>query len=257
MKNIFNLAFVLGVTLGCASNCEASHARQPDLSEERVAAARALAADNSKFEDCVAQGKAKLMEENEDEELLNLIRNGQFLLACETVEASKKSMGEEGEWLTIENNNFLYKGNEQEFCIINGFSYDSMFGEVAVYPLNVKLNKVTYSSGRFNDIHARYLSTLQYEYIPAADSRPAYFIVENVEAGGGAEGKGYTQAALNYFINEFVIKRTDVKYVFSDLRNRVCCHFFPKYSFVQDIPEEVKDIKFARPMKVPYTWVSK
>src|SRR5690606_36631226 len=107
---------------------------------------------------------------------------------------------------------------------------------------------------------ATLLSILKYEYLRATDQRHTpYFIVEKVDNASGSEteGKGHSQACLKYFLDEFVTKRTHVDYVFSDLRNIKCQHFFPKYGFQLGMVKEFEDMTFARPMKVPSYWVKK
>jgi hypothetical protein len=141
------------------------------------------------------------------------------------------------------------------FHVGNVFCHKSNWGEIGLYPQGVSLDKINYSYGEFTDPKtgtACILSTLSYEYILENESHPAYLIIEKVSTN--LDGRGYSQACLKYFIDEFVTKHTNIKYVFSDLRNPVCTKFFPKYGFQSGLPDELKNIKFTRPMRTPYFW---
>lgn len=159
-------------------------------------------------------------------------------------------------WLTLVPFEFEYKGEKKKLCMAQGDHLRS-YGEIAVYAGDVNPTKIDYSIIGFSDLGkaAPFLSYLQYEFIPAQNAYPAHFILEKVQAGYQGEGQGYSQAAVKYFIDEFVTKRTNVKYVFSDLRNPICQHYFPKYGFQKGLIEEFEKIKFERPMRYPYSWI--
>lgn len=161
------------------------------------------------------------------------------------------------DFLTLEEFSFDYKGNNNKFWLANGFYHGNNWGEIAIYSENVDPKKIYYSHGSFSDLGkaAPYLSTLKYEYVPSTDMHPAYFILERVDAGYEFGGKGYSQACVNYFISEFITKRTKVNYVFSDLRNPACRHYFPSYGFQAGVSEEFKSVKFDRPLHYPYYWI--
>lgn len=168
---------------------------------------------------------------------------------------AEKNNSRDKDWLTLEENySFKYKESDLEFCVANGFCKAENWGEIALYPKNTELGKIGYSYGSFNDFAAPFLSYLKYEYVPAEGNQSAYFIVEKVATSTGKGRKGYSQACLKYFLEQFVNSRTDIKYVFSDLRNPACQHFFPKYGFESGIPAEFQNEKFKRPFQKPYSW---
>lgn len=170
------------------------------------------------------------------------------------------------DWLKLEPFTFEHHSERKNTTSINSFFVGNVFrpnwGTIALYPHDVSPEKIRYSYGSFSDLGkgtACFLSTLKYEYVPQNELYPAYLIVEKVitsidDNGAKLEGKGYSQACLKYFVDEFVTNHTKIKYVFSDLRNPVCTMFFPKYNFQSGLPEELKGIQFTRPMQRPYFW---
>ena len=148
------------------------------------------------------------------------------------------------------------KASTNSFCIANIFNTDR--GEIALYPSDVELKQIDYFLGKFNDLGkntAQYLSTLTYKYVPAKGSSPAFLIISRVDTPSAAMGKGYSQASLKYFLDDFVRKHTNIKYVISDLRNGSCQHFFPKYDFKKGIPTEINGPDVAsEEMRHPFFW---
>ena len=194
------------------------------LTEEKIEMAHTLASNGTYFEDYVIQQKQS--QNNQD-------------------------------WLTLEEFSFDYKNTNHIFSLANGFYPNSNWGEIAVYPIDVDPTKIYYSFSAFNDLGraAPYLATLRYEYKPSENSDRSYFIVEKVSAGYQSGGKGYSQVCLKYFVDEFVTKRTDVNYLFSDLRDQKCQHYFPRYGFQSGVVEEFINNKFERPLQIHYSWV--
>ncbi len=161
------------------------------------------------------------------------------------------------DWLSLEDFEFLYKNKTNKFVIANSFNSSTRWGEVAIYAGDTNLSKIkVVCSGSFSDIGkaAPYLATLNYEYIPVLESQESHFIIEHVTAGYEAGGKGYSQALLGYFMDEFVTKHTKVNYVFSDLRARATKHYFPKHGFQNG---ELSGFKFSRGMQYPFYWLKK
>lgn len=161
------------------------------------------------------------------------------------------------DWLTLDKFQFKYKDEIKTFYIANSFSPSSRWGELAIYPETINTSKIRLTSpGSFSDLcnAEYYLSTLTYEYIPAKDSQVSHFIVERVEAGYGFDGKGYAQATLKYFLEEFVTKRTEICDVASDLRAKAPQHYFPQYGF---IPGTLPGVTFERAMRSPFHWKRK
>jgi hypothetical protein len=218
MKNL-SIAIVAFATI-CSSHASSL------LTDEQINSARALANDSVKYEDFKLQQLSKPKPERRD-------------------------------WLTYSEFGFEYKGEQRKYHAVHGSMPNSNWGEVAVYDGTINPIKVNYSLGGFSDFPPAhpYLAVIQYEFMPAKDAMPAHVILEKIEAGYQAAGQGHPQACLQYFVDEFVTKRTKVNYVFSDLRNVLCQKFFPKYGFSHGIPAEVKDIKFDRAMRIPFTWV--
>lgn len=197
------------------------------LTEDQIEAAHTLAFNEEYFEDYIVQQK---QEQNKQD------------------------------WLTLEEFNFDYKGTNHQFYLANGFYPNNNWGEIAVYPIDVDPTKIYYSFAEFINLgkSASYLATLSYEYIPSEKPDLSYFIAEKANAGFHVEGKSYSQeACLNYFVDEFVTKRTHVSYVFSNLRNPICQHYFPKYGFQLGMIENFKNTKFKRPLQIPASWVRK
>lgn len=208
--------------LSSVANCYAT----PLLTEDQINKARSLANQEISYEDFRNQQQVK--------------------------EGAKK------DWLTIVPFEFEYKGEKKKLCMAQGDDLHT-FAEIAVYAEDVDPTKIDYLKGVFYASRrtATILSSLVYEFRPATNTYPAHFILEKVETEDPYLGKGYSQAAVKYFIDEFVTKRTNVKYIFADLRYQVSQHYFPKYGFQKGLIEEFKDVKFERPMANPYTWVKK
>ncbi len=53
----------------------------------------------------------------------------------------------------------------------------------------------------------------------------------NEERTQAEEGKGYAQACVKYFRDDFTAKKTEITTVFSDCRAAATKHWFPKYGF--------------------------
>jgi hypothetical protein len=152
-------------------------------------------------------------------------------------------------WLTLETFSFSYKGNDQTFYVANSFDRTRGWGELALFPSAVNQQRINLSMpGEFNDIRGeRYLSTLKHEYIPGTNP---HIILEMLTSS--YEGKGYSQACVKYFLDEFVSNRSDITHVFSDCRNEACQNYFPKYGFKEGM---LPDYTFKRGMNYPYYWV--
>lgn len=178
-------------------------------------------------------------------------------IGYEAFRKEKKAEGKAShDYLTIENYDFNYKGENTSFIAAIGFQVSSNWGEIALYPGNVNLQKINYRTGGFSDLGAAalYLANLSFEYVPSTEGHDAYFILEKISAGCEAEGKGYSQACVRYYMNEFIEKHTEVKFVFSDARNPICQHFFPRCGLQSGMPEAFKNVKFDRPFHVPFFW---
>ena len=186
-------------------------------------------------------------------------------------EASKESTLTTGKYFTEFKDNEWYKSelitveyrssrsqktSTNSFCVANIFNKDR--GEIALYPKDVQPQSIDYYGGRFNDLGkntAQYFSTLTYKYVPAKGSFPAFLIISRVDTPSAGMGKGYSQASLKYFLDDFVRKHTNIKYVISDLRNGSCQHFFPKYDFKKGIPQEINGPDVAsEEMRDPFFW---
>jgi hypothetical protein len=179
-------------------------------------------------------------------------------ITCEEFrqEQMQKDTKDQLDYFTIEDFNFRYKENDFTFQVAVGFDHGATWGEIALYPGDVNLKQIKYVAGGFSDLGAAalYLANIQFEYVPATQEHVSYYILEKISAGYNAEGKGYSQACVSYFMNEFITKHTNVEFVFSDARNRACQHFFPPYGLKSGIPAEFKTVKFARPLHVPFYW---
>lgn len=179
-------------------------------------------------------------------------------ITCEAFrqEQEQKETKDRFDYFTIEDFNFTYKEQNLTFNVAVGFYHNSNWGEIALYPGDVNLNKIKYSIGEFSDLGAAalYLANIKFEYEPATQDHAAYFILEKISAGYKAEGKGYSQACVSYFMDEFITKHSNVEFVFSDARNGACGHFFPRYGLQPGMPEVFKAVKFARPARVPFYW---
>jgi hypothetical protein len=167
-----------------------------------------------------------------------------------------KSENDKQDFLAIEEFNFKYKEETNKFIIAHSFDQGSNWGEIAVYAGDVNPLKIRFYPGSFSDLcgAAMYLSVLKYKYVPATDLHPSYFILENINAGYNAGGKGYSQVCVDYFMKEFISNHTKVNYVFSDARNRICQHFFPRYGLQAGMAQAFQGIKFASPLRDPYFW---
>ena len=153
-------------------------------------------------------------------------------------------------WLTVEEYNFPYKEKEQSFCIAN--SAGPHHGEIALYPGTCikQFISLTYP-GSFNDLpkySEKYFSCLRYTYISGENS---YFILEKVDTGEKYGERGYSQACLKYFLDEFVSKRTQATIVVTDCRASDCRYFFQKYGFQKVIHPQVIYAQGSS----PYNWV--
>lgn len=122
-------------------------------------------------------------------------------------------------WLTLEK--FYFKNTKRKttspledtiFLVGNSIS-ENGFGEIALYHGYTDPKKINLTTpGRFNDIIGeRYLSTLCYEHRPKEND----IFVHSFETDQEREPhvNEYHQACLEYFLNEFVSKRTDVTHV--------------------------------------------
>jgi len=221
---IFKLSFLLALSFMTISNSSASS----NFTDEQIA---------------YATSSAKLLTCFEDH----------------TTQQAQKEEKDRCDFLTLEEFKFEHKGKADKFCIVVGSWHGSLWGEVAVYPENVDYKKIRYGMGAFSDLGdaALYLSYIKFEYVPSAESHPSYIILEKVSAGYKSEGKGYSQACVDYFVKEFVQKHTKVDFVFSDLRNPACVHFFPRSGFQLGIADQFKDHKFSRPLQKPAYWMRK
>ena len=173
-----------------------------------------------------------------------------------------KEKKEEGksfsDYFSLEEYGFNYKEKNITFIAAVGayFTLHSNRGEIAIYPENVNLQKINYDTGEFGDLGdaAKYLALLSFKYVPATEKHVAYFTLEKIDVGSHARGKGYAQACVSYFMNEFILKHTKATFVFSDARNDSCKHFFPRYGLQPGMPEAFKNVKFDRPLQVPFFW---
>lgn len=185
-------------------------------------------------------------------------KSGTFCEDFRKLETGKEA-NQRKDYLTLENYSFQYKDNTHKLLIAVGFYHDSCWGEIAVYPENVDPKTIRYSLGEFSDLGRAtpYLATIKFEYEPASEQHPAYFILEKVDAGHNAGRKGYSQACTSYFISKFITNHTKVDFVFSDARNVACQVFFPRYGLQSGMPESFKTVKFSRPSRFSYYWERK
>lgn len=163
-----------------------------------------------------------------------------------------KDQKERRDYLTLQEFNFAYKDKQHKLLV--GVGSKTHWGEIAVYPGNVDPQTIEYESGSFNDFGAPYLSIIKFEYVKSSSEHPSYIILESLDAGCNQGRKGFSQACVSYFIDEFVTKHTTVGYVFSDARNEACQHFFPRYGLLPGMPELFETVKFERPAQVPFYW---
>ena len=129
----------------------------------------------------------------------------------------------------------------------------SAYGEFALYsgaidPLKIRLSGLT----GFSDLGketAFYLSTVTYQYFPKVADQKDYIVIEKVDAGYQAGGKGYAQVCLDVFLKHFILPQTSVEYIFSDLRAGATQHYFPKYGFQKGLPTGFETLtkKLAKP----------
>lgn len=175
-------------------------------------------------------------------------------------EAFRKEKMEEGKfsssYFSLENYGFNYKEKNITITAAVGFQAYSNWGTIVIYPENVNLQKINYDTGDFSDLGdaAKYLATLSFEYVRATEKHVAYFILEHINVDSDLGRKGYAQACVSYFMNEFILKHTEATFVFSDARNDLCKHFFPKYGLQAGKPEAFKNVEFRRSLQVPFYW---
>ncbi|AIL12749.1 hypothetical protein IM40_03155 [Candidatus Paracaedimonas acanthamoebae] len=143
---------------------------------------------------------------------------------------------------------------EEEFIIANVCRKSSPYGEFALYdgktnPLKICLSGLT----GFSDVRkdsACYLSTATYQYFPKQEDQKDYIVIESVNSGFNAGGKGYAQVCLDAFLKHFILPQTSVDYVFSDLRAGATQHYFPKYGFEKGLPAGFETL--TKKLTIPY-----
>lgn len=163
-------------------------------------------------------------------------------------------------WLTIEEFQFEYKGNKETFWVANTFSCSARWGHIVLCENSMdsadqKNNLKRVSLDKFSDFTGQpILSHLFYEFI---EGEQPHFILEKVNAGCDDQnrmltGRGYSQACVKYFLDEFISKHTNVTHVFSDCRNPASRHYFPNYGFKAGT---LTGYSFKRAMTHPYYWI--
>ena len=193
-----------------------------------------------------------------EEEIINAKKLEEYSITFEAFreEQKQKEKKDQLDYFTIKNFKFPYKKQNLELIVAVGSYRNSNWGEVALYSGNANLKKIKYNSGEFSDVGSAelFLANIKFEYVPSTQDHVAYFILQKIDANYKCGGKGYSQACVSYFMNEFIIKHTNVEFVFSDVRNLACQHFFPRYGLQPGMPAPFKGVKFERPVQVPFYW---
>lgn len=159
-------------------------------------------------------------------------------------------------WLTLKEVSCVNPKTKQEeqFIIANICRKSSPYGEFALYegktdPLKIRLSGLTSFTDLGKDT-ACFLSTVTYQYFPKQGDQEDYIVIEKVDAGFKAGGKGYAQVCLDAFLKHFILKQTSVDYVFSDLRAGATQHYFPKYGFQKGLPTDFETL--TKKLAIPY-----
>lgn len=158
-------------------------------------------------------------------------------------------------WITLKDVSYVNPKSHQEeqFIIVNICRKSSPYGEFALYhgktdPSRIRLSGLTGFTD-FGKETALYLSTITYQYFTQEKDEKGYIVIEKVDAGFQAGGKGYAQVCLKAFLNHFISPQTSVEYVFSDLRAAATQHYFSKYGFQKGLPDDYKTLttKMVKP----------
>lgn len=192
----------------------------------------------------------------------NLAKNGKLEKFCE--EFKKLSTEDQrkyaNNWTTLELINGITKNpttkevETKPYYFANSINNNSNWGEAVLYPDNADLKKIrTTVPGEFNDLKLRYLTRIHYRCMPGADDRGAYIIIEKCETGPDYQGKGYAKTLLKGFLENFVVKQTVIKSVYSDLRAGATQHYFPEFGFKKGKNEAIaQKISGWKYMQNPY-----
>ncbi|MBA3812963.1 MAG: GNAT family N-acetyltransferase [Alphaproteobacteria bacterium] len=182
------------------------------------------------------------------------ITNAKILMNSKIEDCIDQPENKKG-WLTIEEFPFTYKENARNFWIANTFDFFSKWGHIVICKNSIEGNNKETNLYRttpsdFSDFNGqRILSHLRYEYV----SNPTpYFVLEKVDTDPEFRGNGYSQAAVKYFLDEFISKKTNVNIVFSDCIVNSTRAFFPKYGFTAGM---LPNYTVKRVTKFPYYWV--
>lgn len=158
-------------------------------------------------------------------------------------------------WLTLEKFIYEARGVKKTVYMANTFSsrFRNTFGELALFRETADLEKIDHGASAFVTYSKteKWLSLIRYEYKTSPDDLTSYFIIENAITDESCRRQGYSQACVRYFIENFVLTRTDVPVVFSDLRNPATRQYFPQFDFIEG---SLQGYTFKRAMAHPFHW---
>lgn len=167
---------------------------------------------------------------------------------CQEVERPSAMSG----YLCLEEFTFTYKDRPQTFWMANSWSYQSGWGEVALYPHDIDLTKICLGyPGSFSGIDPKgtgYYSCLRYEY-PLNQTSPEPFVVlDQMNTYKEHQGRGYAKACLAYFLEKVMLEKTQCHLVIADARTQEIKDALTKELFVAG---EAPDITYPRAPAVP------
>lgn len=160
----------------------------------------------------------------------------------------------EKHWLTLSEFTDTYKDQKRNFKVANTFSLISNYGQLVLYPAETENSKIYLKSPKnFTNIKldaAKYFTQIEYQYVPETDTKESYFILEYFSTATEHRNKGYGQAALKAFLEEFNKKQTSVKLLFADLRVDETEHYCQKYGFKPGVLKGYEEV--GRFLSKPY-----
>lgn len=139
-------------------------------------------------------------------------------------------------WLTLEEISCRDKGQSYNFYVANSFNPESLWGDIAIFPNNIKpfflacdLNAPGFFSDKaprppVSHLHYEYISEESYSYfllekINVTHDHPYFLLhLNNLTYTANSREDFFYKTCVNYFLDKFVI-RTSVEHVAWQLRD--------------------------------------